>query len=408
MRPPTPWTRLQGLLFYAAMALFLATQSRRLLGGAGLGDLAGMAFVLVSLPRRSALPTWVQASLLMLVSGFLVGTTANQLAGWSQIVSLRDLFALVFALAFASAAIEYLQTCACPELILARALSAAMVVQVLPLMLLAAGVQTDAWLTDSDLPGIPFLSRYTGFSDNPNQLGMLLCAFPFVAAAGLRVRQSRLSKAFLIFSILAFLPIAVFVKSNTVFSAYIIGGSVWVVLQLNQWTRPPRERTDTQLRMALTVCLMLVAVVAFALYAGESVKKTDDGDANGRFPLWLHAAQGVAQSFFLGVGAGGQSGDLAPFQGSEAHNQLLDFTLQGGLMAVSAYLLLLWGSAREILRRKSTLCACVFTAIVVEQLTHYTARQPISWVYIMLIFALIKPVGVPQAARAQTLSAAAS
>lgn len=378
----------QSLLFAVAVAFLLATQSRQLLGGLGLGDLAGFAFVLLAVWQRPALPLWAASLLTLLVTGIIVGATVNQVAGWSSEFSLRDLAAIVFALAFAAAAVSHLRSCSDPVLTIARALAGAMLVQVLPLVLLGFGIATSAWLTFTDEPGIPFLSRYTGFADNPNQLGVLLCAFPVAVLAGLFRPQSRWSRTLLVLGLVSSVPVAVLASSNTVFSAYILSASLWAVLWLNQWAVPPEARRHRLQRLLLTVVLMTVTTIGFAFYAAESVNKTDDADANGRFPLWKAAIEGIQQSYLLGVGPGAQSGDGTPFQGWEAHNFLLDITLQGGLLSLGAYLLLVAGIAVHIVRIRSVVAACMLVAILIQQASHYTARQPYSWLYLLFGFAV--------------------
>ena len=91
----------------------------------------------------------------------------------------------------------------------------------------------------------------------------------------------------------------------------------------------------------------------------------------------------------MGVGPGGQSGPIAPFQGEEAHNFLLDITLQGGLLSLLAYLFLLYSLLRHVLSQRSLLAACVVLAVLTQQISHYTARQPIAWLYLLLPLTLV-------------------
>ncbi|OYU45122.1 MAG: hypothetical protein CFE44_09200 [Burkholderiales bacterium PBB4] len=379
--------RLRRISFLSAIAFVLVTQSR-VLAGIGLGEIAGIALIATTLGRRTALPLWAFTALLAILVGFIIGGTTNQFSGHSPIASGRDIVALIFALAFALSALTQMRHTGQPINLLNGGLTLAVIIQAIPLVLIPFGVETNAWLTDSDEPGIPFLSRYTGFSDNPNQLGILLCGYPFVAIASLHTAGGRWGRAFSALGLLAFLPVVALIKSNTVFSAYIICFTLWFMLWLNQWQLPASQRTHTATRAAITTALGIAAALLFVLYASESIKKTDTDDANGRFPLWIHAIEGIEQTWMLGAGPGAQSGETGPFQGSEAHNQLLDFTLQGGALAMAAYAFLVAGVIREVVRSRSTLAACMLTAILVEQLTHYTARQPISWIYLMLVFAL--------------------
>lgn len=373
--------------FVVASALMLATQSRALLGGVGLGEIAGTIFIGLTLRLRHQVPLWATLSMATLFTGFVVGATVNQITGLSAQVVPRDIAALGFALVFAGCSVAHLRSRPEPTIALGQALSAAILVQSAPLLMLIAGIETHSWLTFTDEPGIPFLSRYTGFSDNPNQLGGLLCAYPPVAIACLWRAPTLGARIGWCFSLLATIGIATLVASNTVFSAYILSAMLWAVLRFNQWgaglARPLQAG-----RVLATLAMGSVATVSFLLYASESINKTGDADANGRFPLWLNAVDGIMQSGFLGVGPGGQTGETGPFEGWEAHNFLLDITLQGGLLSLLAYLLLLVGLLRQVMRSRSLLAAAVLLAILTQQLSHYTARQPIAWLYVLVPLAL--------------------
>lgn len=380
--------------FVTACATLLATQSRGLLGGIGIGELIGLIFVALAWRLRGGLPAWASLSMATLWAGYVVGATANLFSGLSTQLVLRDLAALGYALVFAASAVAHLRNRPDPVVAASDALTAAVLVQLLPLLLFFAGIESPAWLTDNDEPGLPFLSRYVGFSDNPNQLGVLLCAYPVLALAALRRRRSRASRALALLGLLAAMLLAMLVRSNTVFAAYILAAAVWVVLRFNFWDSS--ANTGYRLgRLLVTLLFSAFAVTGFLFYAMESIDKTESADANGRFPLWLNAMDGIRQSVFLGVGPGGQSGPLAPFQGDEAHNFLLDITLQGGLLSLLAYLLLLFCLIRHVLQQRSLLAVCLLLAVLTQQVSHYTARQPIAWLYLLFPLVLVAPRGRP-------------
>lgn len=380
--------------FVVACATLLATQSRGLLGGVGIGELSGLIFVALAWRLPGGLPAWASLSMATLWAGYVVGATANLFSGLSTQLALRDLAAMGYALVFAGCAVAHLRSRPDPLVAASVALSAAVLVQLLPLLLYFAGIDSPAWLTDSEEPGLPFLSRYVGFSDNPNQLGVLLCAYPVLALAALRRRSSRATRTLVLLGLLAAVLLAVLVRSNTVFAAYFLAAAVWAVLRFNLWDAP--AHTGYRMgRLLVTLLFSAVALTGFLFYAQESIDKTESADANGRFPLWLNAMDGILQSVFLGVGPGGQSGPQAPFQGDEAHNFLLDITLQGGLLSLLAYLLLVFCLFRHVLKQRSLLAACVLLAVLTQQVSHYTARQPIAWLYLLFPLVLAAPRGRP-------------
>lgn len=374
--------------FIAAFALSLTTQSRAWLAGVGLGEVMGSVFIALALAQPGNLQPRVKLALAIFVAGFLVGATVNQFTGISHQFVLRDLFALCFAMVFATCAVTYLRNEAQAVVTLGVALTLAVFVQCIPLLLLLGGIESNAWLTDSEEAGIPFLSRYIGFSDNPNQLGVLLCAYPFAAIAAVAEAQGRLRRATLVVGLLAGLLLAVLARSNTVFAAYILGATLWAVMRLNRWGGSSARGTDLW-RVSLTLLLCIVAVGGFAFFAGESIDKTGDADANGRFQRWQNAIEGIVESGLLGVGPGGQSGEKVPFDGEEAHNFLLDVALQGGALSLVAYVALVFGAGLRIFRLRSLSGACLLAAVLTQQFAHYTARQPIAWVYVLFPYGLV-------------------
>lgn len=378
------WSALRHGMFVASLATLLATQSRGLMGGIGVGELAGAAFVVLTLQLRRGLPSSMRLSLVVFLTGFVVGATINQFTGLSNQLAIRDLAAIAFALMYGAATVTHLRQRTDPMVDLANALTAAVLIQVTPLLLFLAGIETNAWLSDTDEPGLPFLSRYIGLADNPNQLGILLCAYPFIAIGALRPGRP----IWLIFGLIVGLALAALARSNTVFAAYILGLALWAVLRINRWGSDAAGRLHLW-RVIATLVVALPAVVAFGLYANESIDKTGDADANGRFQLWTHAVDGIVQSGLMGVGPGGQSGDRAPFDGGEAHNIWLDVALQGGVLSLLAYAAIVAGSVLRVVRTRSILAACVVAAVLTQQVAHYTARQPIAWVYLLLPFALV-------------------
>lgn len=378
------------LVFVAACSTMLATQSRALAGGLGIGEVTGVLFMALTWRLRSGLPAWATLSMATLLAGYVVGATANLFSGLSTQLALRDFAALGFALVFAASAVAHLRAQGDPVLAISQALTGAVLVQLIPLLFFFIGIESPAWLTDSEEPGIPFLSRYIGFSDNPNQLGVLLCAYPLLAITAIQRSHSLAGRCMAGLGLLAAILLSVLVRSNTVFSAYILAGTLWAVLRFNLWDSklPTGFRID---RLLVTLVFGVLAAMGFVLYALESIDKTESADANGRFPLWINALDGIAQSAFMGVGPGGQSGPIAPFQGDEAHNFLLDITLQGGLLSLLAYLFLLYSLLRHVLGQRSLLAACVILAVLTQQVSHYTARQPIAWLYLLLPLTLAAP-----------------
>jgi O-antigen ligase len=376
---------LKPIVFTVFVASTLATQARLPGLNVGLGELAGVVLLLLvgpSLPVSARQRTVVLLGMAMLALGFMVGWLSNLGFGFSEFTEGRDLLALVYAMLVSLAAIGYLQGLADPLPRLAVALSAAVWVQLVPLALSLLGFDGPWWLGEDDEPGIAFLSRYTGFSTNPNQLGVLVCALPFVAMLGLRDGSARRGQRLAIWlGLIGCAAVATLIVSNTVFATYIVAGTLAALLS---WNHFGEGRGVQPTRAVASVVAILLAAVALAFYVDASIEKTGDRDANGRFQRWTMAAQGISDTFLLGAGPGGQSGEVRPFDGTEAHNTLLDIALQGGLLSLAGYLLLVVVLFRRALETRSVLIICVLLAVLIQQLTHYTMRHPFNWLYMLL------------------------
>jgi O-antigen ligase len=387
-------------LFLVLVATTLATQARVPALGLGLAELAGAGLLVLeasNIVRR--LRTDLLLAMTAVVLGFLVGYTNNLMLGLSVNTTVRDLFALIYAMLAGLAAASHLAREERPVVTVALALSAGLLVQLLPLGLTVVGVDGAFWLGEDDEPGLPFLSRYTGFSTNPNQLGVMVCSFPFVAVeAWLQSRES--STRWVVGAGLAACGvIAVLIQSNTVFASYMVTAAIVLMLA---WNRPHQGRVVPG-RVLASAALLLVVAAGFLVYADASIEKTGDRDANGRFSRWNTALDGIAQTGLLGAGPGGQSGELRPFDGTEAHNTLLDVTLQGGVLAVIAYLVVVMLAWRAAQRSGRPLLLGMLLSTLIQQATHYTLRHPISWIYLLLPLVVVmqfrpapgRPVAVP-------------
>jgi hypothetical protein len=381
-----------GGVFFLSVMLLLVTQSRPYFGGVGPGEILGFLFILMTL--RGAiyvLPLGAVIGFLLLVCGFLIGGAFNSYYFLSRQFSHFDIFAVLFSGAFAVCAIAWLRSVQRPMFVLCAALIMAVGLQAIPIFSMAFGIVLPAWLTDTDEPGLPLVSRYIGFSDNPNQLGLLLTVLPALIFATYTDAKRIYQRAFLISGFLTAMLVAGLTRSSSLFAAYLLTGALWLYLSVNGWPSLRNKFWEPQ-RLALSAVFLQIALVVFGIYAVFSVEKTGDADANGRFQLWLAGIKGVFAAWSIGVGPGGQSGETEPFQGVEAHNFLLDIMLQGGLLSAAGYVLLVYHAFKRSLQIRSRFLICALVAILVFQLAHYTARHPFNWLYLLLPFVFSPPL----------------
>jgi O-antigen ligase len=377
-------------LFYLSLAFTLATQIRGLTGGLGIAEIMGATFILLmTLRGLGSSPVVPVGFAAIFVFGYLMGGALNLFSNLSHVTVPRDFVAIVYAILYGLAVIALMRTERRAMLMLSVAFTWAILVQIVPLVLMARGYSVHAWMGDDDKPGLPFVTRYTGFSDNPNQLGMLLCSYPFIVLGGIREGNRVITSTFLIGGLLGGVLLALLVQSNTVFAAYMVAGTLGLVLKIGGFGGSVKTRNMMILRLTAVILIAVLFFAVFLWYASDSIGKSGVADANGRFERWSQAIEGISRSYAFGVGPGAQSGETAPFQDTEAHNVILDVVLQGGFISGLAYCGLVIFSIRRTIRIRNIWVFCALAGILTEQMAHYTIRQPINWIYLLLPYGVL-------------------
>ena len=103
---------------------------------------------------------------------------------------------------------------------------------------------------------------------------------------------------------------------------------------------------------------------------------------NARMSLFMHGIEAWGSStggLLLGFGAGSFSGLTGPFQGSEAHNTIIDALTIGGLPMLCAVYLFPVTSLVLAYRRGSPLMFGALSALIVFSFFHFVARHPVYW-----------------------------
>lgn len=374
---------LQKYSFYMGIIFTPATQSRDYLGGIGLGEMAFILFVLSTIrfiykyPDRQML-----FSCALFIIGIIFGALLNAFFSWSDIFVPSEIIAIMFSMVISLAAVSWIRYTGGAVEKLATGLACAAILQLVPILLFLFGVITPSWMVDDETSGLPFMTRYVGFSNNPNQLGILICAAPPILIAAYVSAVKTYKKLFYLMGVIGVGALAVLIKSNTVFFVYGFAISIYLALTFVNYG-PDKKLNVTPLKFCSFIFIAIIAIGLLSYYVVESIDKTGDGSANGRFQRYSSALQGIYTSALMGVGPGGQSGEVLPFEGTEAHNFLLDVLLQGGIISFVGYILIVTLVGWHSIKLRSKLVLIVFISILVEQLAHYTARQPMNWLYLL-------------------------
>ena len=253
--------------------------------------------------------------------------------------------------------------------------------------------------------------RFQGWSENPNQLA-LYCAILGPLGLYLATTSERLRPALAGF-VSMILPFYMgrLTESDTYVLATIATYVPFLFLQLR--AGPPaggrisgitRKAAVFLLALSIPLCLALVPLgltnvddlhdFAKGLTRGKGGPATERSTEQ-RLHLWDGAFEKGLYSGSLGLGPGPHVDRPANRSGSgaslivpkEAHNTILDFYTQGGLMAV---LLLVWivsSAAARVWHAKLDGLLGLMASIVVFSIFHLTVRHPIVWFGIALCLA---------------------
>jgi O-antigen ligase len=314
----------------------------------------------------------------MIIIGIFFGSFFNLIFSYNKII-FRDLFAIIFAMLFSlSVYINILNKRNALKFFI-LSISFGVFIQLIPLILLFFGVYIDSWMNDDGAIGVPFVSRYNGFTTNPNQLGIFLASIPLLLCLMFKEFKNNNTKLILIIAtFLSSILLVLLTKSSTAIVSYFF--SFLIILLIF---------TSKKIIIFLYLIISPIFILFSYFFIINEINKNDSDDANGRFPLWNSAIEGLNQSFYMGAGPGSHSGETGPFQNYEAHNVFLDLLLQGGIISFTGYIAIFLYIIYFGLRNNNYYALGLVGTIFIQQLSHYFLRHPIFWVNLILAFALV-------------------
>jgi len=266
-----------------------------------------------------------------------------------------------------------------------------------------------------------FWDRFSGWSDNPNQLA-LYCALLGPLALHLATTTSNpWGRCLGLSSLILTFYVGRLTKSDTYLYTTILACLILLGLRVRAWLTSDGGKVSLSRQLALlfTVAFLPLAV-SIAPYAlseaanaenfAKSLTKDKGGEATAetatlRLQLWDEALDKGARSGSLGLGPGphldrpstvDQQFLPRPF---EAHSTILDLYTQGGLISVLALLWILGSAALSAWgARQDTLVALV-ASIAVFSAPHLIIRHPIVWFCVTLCLVAGTPQAVPAIVR---------
>lgn len=249
--------------------------------------------------------------------------------------------------------------------------------------------------------------RFLGWSVNPNQMALLLVLAPFLGLYILTASFPHTGVGMALWSLLTAGAMAAgwATDSGALRAAWSVCIPVLALIHGVAVLRGAALRPLVLLIACVLVAAMMLALAArmesaaspqgepteaLALGSGiqlESIEsayvRNDDVTVRGR--LMLHGWEAFRSSPLFGLGPGAFSGLQGPFQGSEAHNSLIDWGTNTGLVGMAALLALVGWVAVQLLRAGQWALLAGLLALAVFSLAHHVLRHPLVWGWLVLV-----------------------
>jgi O-antigen ligase len=237
--------------------------------------------------------------------------------------------------------------------------------------------------------------RYAGWATNANQVAMVVSPAPFVALHAFRRARSGWARAGYLLLVAGALAVGMATLSDGLVVGWGVSG---LVFGLVAWWSAARRRRLPLAKAAFVYVLVpltaVMLVVGGAYPAWLSLQRKFDtmyhsqnNQGSMRFNLWAHGVQAIGHSPAVGLGPGGHSGILGPFDDEEAHNTVIDWGMSTGVLGILLYLTLLAWVIRQPLRARSASMLAVVVVLGTFSMFHYVLRHPLFWFYLLFVVA---------------------
>lgn len=236
--------------------------------------------------------------------------------------------------------------------------------------------------------------RFLGWTQNPNQLALVVVTAPFVAlelAARARRPARRLAALFVAVAA-AVLGIA---SESDALALSWVGAATLVII--GSWGRLAARGRRAGIPGAVAYIVTPAIALLITLWAGPSLQRrvvaafertaSEGGQGSTRRVLWERGVRSYLSAPVVGLGPGAHAGDPRA-RGEEAHNTLIDWACSTGTVGVAAWLGLLAWVGVMAWRARSPLLLGALAALVCFSMFHYVLRHPIYWQQLLAVTAL--------------------
>lgn len=233
-------------------------------------------------------------------------------------------------------------------------------------------------------------ARFTGWSENPNQLGFWLAATPFLAAYLLTITRSNLTRTIAMLSFLASIVMGAISLSDALFIGWASGGLILGAFALKQFPKLFNLGKNRALTSWLTIfsfaIVLSMILPQLSEVIGNKAHKVlfENAETADRLSRWGYAIQALWGSPAFGYGWGSFSGPYYPFAGEEAHNTWLDWVLSTGLAGLVLLLRFQFQIVKGLIARANLWLLAGVASYFGVMFFHYVLRHPIFWFFITI------------------------
>ncbi|AUT00937.1 hypothetical protein CLI64_11280 [Nostoc sp. CENA543] len=242
--------------------------------------------------------------------------------------------------------------------------------------------------------------RFLGWSQNPNQLALLLSAVPFLSIHLFLTNSNVFARLKFLILIILCLIIGIATQSDALIFAWMIGFTVTILLNLYSWLNHKilsRRYIKSEIKviwLLIIAVLLAIALLIFTeisyqgIYSASANVYDEGGQGSLRVTLWKNGLTAISASPLFGLGPGAHSGSTAPFLDFEAHNTFIDWGSSSGILGIIAYIAILGWIAWQVWNKQSFILLSAIVALIVFSSFHYVLRHPIFWFYLLGINSL--------------------
>lgn len=221
--------------------------------------------------------------------------------------------------------------------------------------------------------------RYSALSQNPNQLALFLLPAPFFSLALWRLGEKKLVP--MIAEIGGYFLLNTLIFGKALFAAWLLGFSIMIFLGIatkEKWTFKAKHAV---ILFCLGIFSLLVVIpIAAKVYEGDAPGSIE-GQGIGRVILWMNGLSAWLDAPILGHGPGHYSGIFAPYDGTEAHNLIVDWLSAYGLIGVLFLIAFFVWALKTAYVRGVWISIALYAVLITQSVFHFYARQPVYWLW---------------------------